>query len=638
MARRSTSLTCLLAAGLAGGALVAAPTSAAPTWKPITNLFADLSAVGGSALSPDVVVDADGDATAIWSRYNGSQFVVQASTRPAGGTWSAPVDLAAGRSIISPQLAVDAAGNTTAVWRNNEPAGSVVQAATRPADGPWSAPVDLSTDTTRNLSDLPELPQVDVAADGTATAVWSHDPGSHTYVVQAATRAPGGTWSAPADLSAPGASARTPQIAVAPSGAATVVWTKALMSTPASGVIQSASRPAGGSWSSPADLSPSGSYASGPQVATDAAGAATAVWTRLSGSYVTEAATRPAGGDWSASTALSAPGQDTFTTPQVATGPNGRTIVLWQRYDSGWVVAASTRTTDGWARPVDLSEAGQDAWTPQLAIDPAGNATAVWSRVDGSNRIVQAARGTVAGGWTEAIDLSEAGQDAWNPQVAVDPAGNATTVWSRTNGANWIVQARGLDAAGPVVTSITSRDTKAGRNYSVTAHDVWSRVASARWRFADGSTATGTSVTHDATRTGPVRVVLTDRVGNATTCRYDGTYTCRTATKVAPAITRAIIRHRAIRAVGADGPAPRTTKVTVVLTVPAKVTLALDRKGPGTVFRVTKRLDSGRSTIAVRARIAPNKVLRPGRYTVTVKAENSAGASPKEKLRLRVVD
>src|SRR6478672_4021626 len=104
----------LTATGLLGTTLVTPPAGAAPTWRPITNLFADLSAAGGSAFTPAIGADADGDATVLWSRYNGTQYVVQSSYRPVAGAWSAPLDLAGGRRILDPQLVVDRAGNATA--------------------------------------------------------------------------------------------------------------------------------------------------------------------------------------------------------------------------------------------------------------------------------------------------------------------------------------------------------------------------------------------------------------------------------------------------------------------------------------------------------------------------------------------
>lgn len=649
MARLLRHLILLVVTGLVGAALAASPASSAPTWQPVTNLFADLSATGGSSQAPAVEVDPQGNATALWSRYDGTQWVVQASARPAGGTWSAPVDLGAGRSVYKPQLAVDPAGNLTAVWRRSDGTGSVVQAASQPFGGTWTAPVELSVDAGVDTMPRPEYPQVAVDGAGVATAIWSRYDGSK-YTVQAATRAPGGTWTTPVDVSVPGQSARNPQLAVDPGGNATTVW----LADGPEGLVQSAARPAGGTWSAPVALSAPGLRVSNPQVAVDPSGAATAVWSRFNGTaYAIQSATRPPGGTWSAPVDLSAPGEDTFDTPQVAVGPQGSTLAVWQRHDGkSWVVTAATRAAGaGWTKSVDVSESGRDAWDPQIAVDPAGNATAVWAvsvGEYGGQRRIQAARRPAGDVWSAPVDLSPGGGNAWSPQVALDPAGNATTAWSRHDGTNWVVQARGLDAAGPVVTALTSRTTAGGRKraYSVTAHDVWSEVASARWTFADGSTATGTSVTHADAAAGtgaraaaggrPVRVTLTDRVGNATVCTYTETYTCRTTTLVAPVLTKVRLTHHTIRAVGSESDARKKVKATLALSAPAKVTLTFRRQGTRQTFRIADRREAGTHAFPIRARLAKHKVLLPGRWTITVTATNKVGTSVKKKLRLRV--
>jgi len=105
--------------------------------------------------------------------------------------------------------------------------------------------------------------------------------------------------------------------------------------------------------------------------------------------------------------------------------------------------------------PQDLSAAGQDAYDPQVAFDGQGNAIAVWSRSNGTNFIVQAAVRAAGGSFGAAQDLSAAGQDAHVPEVAVDGQGNAIVVWSRSNGTNYIVQAA-VRAAGPQTAALAS--------------------------------------------------------------------------------------------------------------------------------------------------------------------------------------
>jgi len=630
-------LILLLVTGLVGAALVAPPAGAAPTWRPLTNLFADLSAAGGSAFRPAVAADSAGNATVLWSRWDGTQYVVQASYRPVGGTWSAPVDLASGRQVVEPQVVVDRAGNATAIWRRIDTDRSVVQSVSRPLGGTWSTPADLSFDPTFDPSQQIDVPQLAVDAAGAVTATWSRfeaTPGQPwRFTAQAATRTTDGTWSTPVDLSPAGSPAKSTDVAVDPAGNATAVWA-------AGSTVQTASMPAGGTWSAPAQLSTTAGLRANPRVVVDPAGTATVVWHSFSGGvYGVQTATRPPGGAWTSPMDLAR--GEVFDTPALAVDRQGTATALWQRYDSGWIVTSATREAGAaWSAPVSLSTPTRDSWDPQLAVDLAGNATALWSRADDGGRVIEAARRPAGGEWSEPTDLSDGG-DAWNPQVAVDPAGNATAAWSRKDGASFVVQARGLDAAGPVVTEVTGATPptpRGARRYSVKAHDVWSRVAAARWTFPDGTTATGTSVSYAGKRSGPVRVVLTDTVGNATACTYTGTFACRSTTRVAPVVARARLGTHAIRAVGSDARVAKRARATIMLNTDARVTFTFRKAGGGgKPVRLVKKLDAGRNVVVLRARLGARKVLEPGRWKVVVTAKNKVGTSPAKKLRFRVV-
>jgi hypothetical protein len=171
----------------------------------------------------------------------------------------------------------------------------------------------------------------------------------------------------------------------------------------------------------------------------------------------------------------------------------------------------------------------------------------------------------------------------------------------------------------------------------VKAYDVWSRVASARWTFPDGTTASGTSVSYagkDGSK--PVRVVLTDSVGNATACTWTGTFTCRPTTRIVPLIDRARLSTRTIRAVGSDARVAKKAKATITLNTDARVIFTFRKAGSKPVTLV-KKLDAGRNVVAIRARLAARTVLAPGRWTVVVTAKNEVGTSPEERFRLRVV-
>lgn len=80
---------------------------------------------------PSVVVDANGNVTAVWSE-NG---VVKASDLPLNGNWSMPVSLSSSiATASSPELEVDSSGNATVIWIEN----NSMKAASRPFGGSWN--------------------------------------------------------------------------------------------------------------------------------------------------------------------------------------------------------------------------------------------------------------------------------------------------------------------------------------------------------------------------------------------------------------------------------------------------------------------------------------------------------------------
>ena len=115
--------------------LVAAPAPADPTLAPIENL----SRPQPFAFSPDVAVDRQGNAVAVWVNGSADRLRVRASRLPRDGSWTTPVTLSprnAGEAVVG----VDRSGDAVAVWTT----GHRVQAASRRAGGSWERSVSLS--------------------------------------------------------------------------------------------------------------------------------------------------------------------------------------------------------------------------------------------------------------------------------------------------------------------------------------------------------------------------------------------------------------------------------------------------------------------------------------------------------------
>ena len=375
------------------------PTGANDAAKP-----EDLSAAAEMVTGADVDVAADGTVTYVWSARSGSEFSVLARRVTAAGNWGPVRQLsAAGGDALAPQVAVAASGIAVVAWLRWNGSNFQVQERRIAADG-------IPEAATRVLSGAGQdaaAPQVDVAPDGAATVVWQRRDGFHN-LVQVRRIAPDGT--------SDGASQR---------------------------------------------LSESGQDAVEPQVAVGSGGIATVVWSRYDGedSIVQERRVKPDESlEGATATDLPTTGQSAFE-PQVEVAPDGTATVVWNRFDgSNWVIQGRRISPAGTPAPstMNLSAAGRNAAEPQLAIGSGGAATIVWNRFDGANFVIQARR--LDGGGNPVLgplNLSAAGRDAADPQVAVSPTGNATVLWSRFDGANWLAQRRDVDGAGAVGTTTT---------------------------------------------------------------------------------------------------------------------------------------------------------------------------------------
>ncbi|WP_457631877.1 hypothetical protein [Oceanithermus desulfurans] len=136
---------------------------------------------------------------------------------------------------------------------------------------------------------------------------------------------------------------------------------------------------------------------------------------------------------------LSVTGDDSFV-PRLALNTAGDALVVWLQ--GGRIYKAESQ--DGnWTIPADLSDYLSDVGAavhgyPNIALNDAGDAVVVWSRVVGSNdfRIYKAERR--GGQWTTPADLSDhlnsAGTSAFRPNVAMNASGDALVAWWRYDG------------------------------------------------------------------------------------------------------------------------------------------------------------------------------------------------------------
>jgi len=381
----------------------------------------DISPAGASASLPKLASDGQRTVVAVWREVAGEQESIRVAVRTPASGWSDPERISTRADHAEAHaVAMDRAGNAVVVWQLWTGGQSVVQAAVRPAGGSWGPAQDLDA-----AGQTAYTPAVAVAA-GRATVVWAASEGGASVVRSSsyAFATPG--WSRVAAVSAPGTLAWHPRVAMADDGTAVAVWRWWR-----SGhlVVQAAVRSPSGEWSAPTELTAPGADARPPLVEMDAAGNAVAAWIRPSGGApMAQVASRPAGGAWTPARNLSHRGRPVRGV-ELDMNRAGDAIVTWRHVGVLWS-SSRPRGSSGWQPRAEI-DPNCAACDVSVALDEEGNATATWSAF-GS---IEASFKPAGEPWQERYLISKYDVLTYRPDVVADDMGKATAVWIR-QGAN----------------------------------------------------------------------------------------------------------------------------------------------------------------------------------------------------------
>ncbi len=255
------------------------------------------------------------------------------------------------------------------------------------------------------------------------------------------------SWSSPVNVTTPttGEIDMEPHITIGATGLAVAIWKHfdgAYLS-----VLASTSQ-SGRAWSTPTLISPASGYAGGEHISVDASGRATAIWHFYDGtSSSIQASTSPDGGlTWFSQGRISSPSDDAYNA-QIAVDPAGHATAVWERSNDGGstfsVEGSTSLNGDSWSSPVSVSGSGNSAYNAQLTVDNTGLATAVWQRSnDGGNYSIQASTSQNGDRWSTPVNLSEDADNSIDAQVTVDQTGLTTAIWQSTSdgGTSYSVQ------------------------------------------------------------------------------------------------------------------------------------------------------------------------------------------------------
>ena len=175
----------------------------------------------GSSFGAQIAIGTDGTAIAVWQKSDGTRDNIWASRYAPLLGWTTPELIETGANDAgSPRIAIDANGNALAVWQQTDGTTVNIWANRYTAGSGWGTAALIETDNAADASS----PQIAIAANGNATAVWYQSDGTRRNIVANRYTA-GSGWGTAAliELDNAGFVVR-PQIAVNGSGNAVAVW------------------------------------------------------------------------------------------------------------------------------------------------------------------------------------------------------------------------------------------------------------------------------------------------------------------------------------------------------------------------------------------------------------------------------
>lgn len=416
-----------------------APGRVALPWSAPTTL--DPLAVGGSA-TPLIRMDDAGNAIVI-SRHVGLGTVVSIEALrfdKATEAWSAAAALETNDidTATDPDLDVDAAGNAVVVWTQASLGlASIWSSRFDAATKTWHGPALVE------IEDQGEAAHAGVATlpSGGAVAAWHQWDGLRQSLW--ANQMAGGVWTKRALLeTTDSADAVEPDVAADPAGNTVVVWTQT--DDDDENTVWSSTRAAGAdAWGAPRMLGVAGATQATitptPRVALDDKGDGLAIWSlRTDGIWSIWASRYHVTTDtWDAAVLIETDDRGSASSPSLALDAKGNATATWRQSDGTYTRVMSNRfvaRTATWTGAVRVDDLNGAVLLPFVSAAGDGHAVIAWGQSTSAADVRASRFDPVTGTWGPSALVDVWASPANPPQVAIDAAGNAIAVWTQLFG------------------------------------------------------------------------------------------------------------------------------------------------------------------------------------------------------------
>lgn len=342
--------------------------------QPVVNLTNDT----GDSLGASITVDKDDNVHLSYYDSTSGKNEIYYMTKSRGGSWSAPVNVSKNNGeSFSPNLVVGPDGTLNLAWHDDEYSRNYqVLFSSKSPGADWTKAVNVSAMEQDCFS-----PSMVRDSDGNLHVVWSSITTGNWEIFYSFTVDGGVNWSVPINVSNNEGASMNPTLTIDSEGTLQLAWED---DTSGDYDIRYSSKTKEGSWTESENVSLDPGKDANARLVVDSQGNLYMAWNNEtpvgSGKWEIYFATRPKGGSWTKPENISH-NMGVSGHPTLAFDPNGTLHLTWHDNSYGnYDIYHTTRAADGtWAKPVNVSRTKGDSADVSMAIDSKGTVYLAWS-------------------------------------------------------------------------------------------------------------------------------------------------------------------------------------------------------------------------------------------------------------------